>query len=52
MSAHLFCTCGWHTEVLVQDQVEIEVLAERHESQDYRRPYRHAVDFNIHEEVA
>lgn len=50
MSANFECKCGWHTEARVNSQVEAEVLADRHESADYRRPYRHNVTVLYREE--
>ncbi len=34
------CRCGWRVEG-VDDKVRAEVIADRHESSDVRRPHRH-----------
>lgn len=38
MSVH--CKCGWKHEG-IEDKVAAEVIADRHESADIRRAYRH-----------
>jgi len=42
MTVKLDCKCGWFVEQLdVTDLLEAELVADRHESKDIRRPYRH-----------
>lgn len=50
MTVVIDCRCGWFTESLdVTDLLEAELVADRHERKDFKRPYRH--DTRI-EEVA
>lgn len=39
MSVH--CKCGWRCEGIEGDRKMAEVIADRHESGDARRAYRH-----------
>jgi hypothetical protein len=36
----VYCKCGWKREGC-ETQIEAEVIADRHESADIRRSYRH-----------
>jgi hypothetical protein len=39
------CRCGWFIEALrVTTRTEAEIIADRHESADVRRPYRHETE--------
>ena len=42
MTATIDCKCGYRTEFRCATSTEAEVVADRHESGDVRRPYRHA----------
>lgn len=44
MSVH--CKCGFHAEG-IEDRVKAEVIADRHESADIRRPYRHVTQIIV-----
>jgi hypothetical protein len=41
MTAMIQCACGYKTERTVETTKMAEVIADRHESGDVRRPYRH-----------
>ena len=42
MTVLIDCKCGWFLEQLdVTDLLEAELLADRHERRDIKRPYRH-----------
>ena len=41
-TVEITCKCGWYREAMtVTDRKVAEVIADRHETADYRRPYRH-----------
>jgi hypothetical protein len=53
MTVSISCRCGWFREsVYVADQISAELLADRHESADLSRPYRHATEIVKLKEVA
>ena len=39
--SNIYCRCGWRNEGVAGDRKAAEVVADRHESADVRRPYRH-----------
>ena len=41
MTMLINCRCGYRTEIECDDRVQAEVVADRHETQDQRRAYRH-----------
>jgi len=42
MTVTVNCKCGWFVEQLnVSDMLEAELIGDRHESMDIKRPYRH-----------
>jgi len=42
MTVLIDCKCGWFLEQLdVTDLLEAELLADRHERTNFKRPYRH-----------
>lgn len=42
MTVRIDCKCGWFVEQLtVTEILEAELVADRHESKDIKRPYRH-----------
>lgn len=51
MTATIHCTCGYKTERRVFTSTEAEVIADRHESGDVRRPYRHETTIALYDGV-
>lgn len=38
--SRILCRCGWKHETRSHDRVSLEVIADRHEAQGFRQPYR------------
>lgn len=53
MTVTVNCKCGWFAEQLsVSDMLEAELIGDRHESNDIKRPYRHDTNIEIIEKAA
>ena len=51
MTALINCKCGYRTELECATSTEAEVIADRHESGDVRRAYRHATLITLYDGV-